>query len=93
MFGIYTDFIPIAQYKVHDAGSIQSMKDYLADFHKIRTYSFVFELPKQPKLQRGRLQLNHQTEKTKNVLHQELSDIAQQLRERIERHRRKDDQG
>ena len=28
-----TDFILIAQYKVHTPGTIQSMSDYLADFH------------------------------------------------------------
>ncbi|KAF8430817.1 hypothetical protein BGX38DRAFT_1078551, partial [Terfezia claveryi] len=28
-----TDFILIAQYKVHTPGTIQSMKDYLENFH------------------------------------------------------------
>ncbi|KAF8420145.1 hypothetical protein BGX38DRAFT_1108745, partial [Terfezia claveryi] len=31
-----TDFILIAQYKVHTSGTIQSMKDYLEDFHKYK---------------------------------------------------------
>ncbi|KAF8415574.1 hypothetical protein BGX38DRAFT_1074797, partial [Terfezia claveryi] len=31
-----TDFILIAQYKVHTPGTIQSMKDYLEDFHKYK---------------------------------------------------------
>ena len=29
-----TDYIRIAQYQVHTPGTIQSMKDYLEDFHK-----------------------------------------------------------
>ncbi|KAF8433158.1 hypothetical protein BGX38DRAFT_1071156, partial [Terfezia claveryi] len=29
-----TDFILIAQYKVYTPGTIQSMRDYLKDFHK-----------------------------------------------------------
>ena len=31
-----TDFILLAQYKVHTSGSIQSMRDYLEDFHKYK---------------------------------------------------------
>ena len=31
-----TDFILLAQYKVHTSGSIQSMRDYLEDFPKYK---------------------------------------------------------
>ncbi|KAF8425424.1 hypothetical protein BGX38DRAFT_1083788, partial [Terfezia claveryi] len=31
-----TDFILIAQYKVHTPGTIQSIRDYLEDFHKYK---------------------------------------------------------
>ncbi|KAF8418454.1 hypothetical protein BGX38DRAFT_1109133, partial [Terfezia claveryi] len=31
-----TDFILITQYKVHTSGTIQSMKNYLEDFHKYK---------------------------------------------------------
>lgn len=41
-----TDFVRIAQYKVHTPGSIQSMNDYLADFHKYKEVFLRFRAPK-----------------------------------------------
>ena len=41
-----TDFMLIAQYKIHTPGSIQSMIDYLEDFHKNKTVFLRFRATK-----------------------------------------------
>ncbi|KAF8436088.1 hypothetical protein BGX38DRAFT_1099679, partial [Terfezia claveryi] len=41
-----TDFILIAQYKVYTLGTIQSMKDYLEDFHKYKELFLQFRVSK-----------------------------------------------
>ena len=41
-----TDFMLIAQYKIHTPGSIQSMIDYLEDFHKNKTVFLRFQATK-----------------------------------------------
>ena len=47
LYGRYmTDFMLIAQYKIHTPGSIQSMIDYLEDFHKNKTVFLRFRATK-----------------------------------------------
>src|SRR5258706_5242904 len=41
-----SDFILLAQYKTHSPGSIQSMKDYLEDFHKYKEVFLRFRATK-----------------------------------------------
>jgi len=44
-----TDFILVAQYKVHTPGTIQSMQDYLADFHEHKDVFLQFRASKSTK--------------------------------------------
>jgi len=69
------DYILIAQYQVHTSGTIQSMKDYLEDFHKHKEVSLRF---------RGTKSVKNAPKQASKGLHEEhqrllaLDDLRQQ---------------